>query len=393
MADAYMSRRRFFALTSSIATSAFLAGCGSQPADNSHIRVGVMGPYTGDVAQYGLAVRSGALLYIKKFNEQGILNGKVIEAIAEDEKGDSTEAILVYNKLIDEGVTAIIGDVTSTPTIALAQKSVLDTIPCVTASATAGDVVVHGNNMFRACITDPFQGRVMAEFAYKQGYKNIGTIFNSGGDYETGVNDAFVKHADELGIQITSQQGYPEGAVDFNAQLTTIISKKPDAIFCPNYYQDDGKIVTQARQLGYTGVIMGSDGWPNIIGGKQDYASAADLNNCFYNSSFVASNTDKKVQDFVAAYQEEYQSTPTNFCALGYDAAMIVCQALTVVEKAGYTLGTLEYRKATIEAIASNKVDGVTGAISYNGSGDPVKSTLIVAFQDGKEVIYDTIEG
>ncbi len=175
-----------------------------------------MGPYTGDVAQYGLAVRSGALLYIKKFNEQGILNGKVIEAIAEDEKGDSTEAILVYNKLIDEGVTAIIGDVTSTPTIALAQKSVLDTIPCVTASATAGDVVVHGNNMFRACITDPFQGRVMAEFAYKQGYKNIGTIFNSGGDYETGVNDAFVKHADELGIQVTSQQGYPEGAVDLS---------------------------------------------------------------------------------------------------------------------------------------------------------------------------------
>ena len=388
-----MSRRRFFALTSSIATSAFLAGCGSQRADNSHIRVGVMGPYTGDVAQYGLAVRSGALLYIKKFNEQGILNGKVIEAIAEDEKGDSTEAILVYNKLIDEGVTAIIGDVTSTPTIALAQKSVLDTIPCVTASATAGDVVVHGNNMFRACITDPFQGRVMAEFAYKQGYKNIGTIINSGRDYETGVNNAFVKHADELGIQVTSQQGYPEGAVDFNAQLTTIISKKPDAIFCPNYYQDDGKIVTQARQLGYTGVIMGSDGWPNIIGGKQDYASAADLNNCFYNSSFVASNTDKKVQDFVAAYQEEYQSAPTNFCALGYDAAMIVCQALAVVEKAGYTLGTLEYRKATIEAIASNKVDGVTGAISYNGSGDPVKSTLIVAFQDGKEVIYDTIEG
>ena len=393
MADAYMSRRHFFALTSSIATSAFLAGCGSQRADNSHIRVGVMGPYTGDVAQYGLAVRSGALLYIKKFNEQGILNGKVIEAIAEDEKGDSTEAILVYNKLIDEGVTAIIGDVTSTPTIALAQKSVLDTIPCVTASATAGDVVVHGNNMFRACITDPFQGRVMAEFAYKQGYRNIGTIFNSGGDYETGVNDAFVKHADELGIQVASQQGYPEGAVDFNAQLTTIISKKPDAIFCPNYYQDDGKIVTQARQLGYTEVIMGSDGWPNIIGGKQDYASAADLNNCFYNSSFVASNTDKKVQDFVAAYQEEYQSAPTNFCALGYDAAMIVCQALAVVEKAGYTPGTLEYRKATIEAIASNKVDGVTGAISYNGSGDPVKSTLIVAFQDGKEVIYDTIEG
>ncbi len=393
MADAYMSRRYFLGTAASLAASLALAGCDAQPVDDKHVRVGVMGPFTGDVAQYGIAVRSGILLYFKQFNEQGGANGKRVEPIVEDEKGDATEAILVYNKLLDEGVSAIIGDVTSTPTIALAQKSVLDTIPCVSASATAGDVVVHGNNMFRVCITDPFQGRVMAEFAHKQGYTNVGTIFNSGGDYETGVSEAFVKHAEELGIEISSQQGYPQGAVDFNAQLTTIISKHPDAIFCPNYYQDDGKIVTQARQLGYTGVMLGSDGWPNIIGGEQDYASPADLNNCFYNSSFVASNKDEKVTKFVDAYQKEYGSAPTNFCALGYDAAMIMCQAISRAEQSGQKTGSKPYREAIIHAIASEKVDGVTGTISYNGTGDPVKSTLIIAFQDGNEVIYDTING
>ena len=70
-----------------------------------------MGPYTGDVAQYGLAVRSGILLYLKEFNKNGGAGGRQIVPIAEDEKGDSTEAILVYNKLLDENVCAILGDV------------------------------------------------------------------------------------------------------------------------------------------------------------------------------------------------------------------------------------------------------------------------------------------
>ncbi len=179
-----LTRRRFLEVAGTIAGSFALAGCSSKNQDPNSIYVGVMGPYTGDVAQYGLAVRSGILLYIKEFNKNGGAGGRQIVPIAEDEKGDSTEAILVYNKLLDENVCAILGDVTSTPTIALAQKSVLDNIPCITASATAEDVVAHGNNMFRATVTDPFQGVVLAEFAKKQGYQRVGTIFNSGGDYE-----------------------------------------------------------------------------------------------------------------------------------------------------------------------------------------------------------------
>lgn len=102
--------------------------------------VGIMGPFSGDVAQYGIACRNGAQLYFKQLNEKGGVNGKQIDMDVQDEKGDATEAVSVYNKLVQDGVTAIVGDVTSTPTIAVAQASVTDNMPCVTASAKVSGV-------------------------------------------------------------------------------------------------------------------------------------------------------------------------------------------------------------------------------------------------------------
>ena len=394
-----ISRRGFVRLgaasVAGLGAASVLAGCGGRPkGDDSVIKVGLMGPYSGDVAQYGLAVRNGAQLYVKQINDKGGINGKKVELTVQDEKGDATEAVNVYNKMVEEGVVAIIGDVTSTPSIAVAQASVKDNMPLVSASATAADFITYGPNAFRACITDPFQGRVMADFAAKQGYKTVGTIFNSGGDYEVGVNDAFVKRAQEKGITVTTQQGYAAGDVDFKAQLTSIIATNPDAILSPNYYQDDGKIVTQARELGYKGVFLGADGWASIVGGDQQYASAADLEGCFYDSSFVAANDAPNVQDFIKAYNDEYKTQPTNFCALGYDAAMIMLSAIKKVEEAGGKASDLEkYKQSIIEAIAGGSVDGVTGTISYSGNGDPVKSTLVITFEGGQEKIFDTIAG
>ena len=224
-----VSRRQFVELSGLVAAGLGLVGCGGGSASSSSdsIKVGIMGPFSGDVAQYGIACRNGAQLYFKQLNEKGGVNGKQIDMDVQDEKGDATEAVSVYNKLVQDGVTAIVGDVTSTPTIAVAQASVTDNMPCVTASATAADVITFGSNYFRACITDPFQGKVMADFAAKQGYKTVGTIYNSGGDYEVGVEKAFVEEAQSKGITITSEQGYPAGATDFNGQLTSIIAPTP----------------------------------------------------------------------------------------------------------------------------------------------------------------------
>lgn len=150
--------------------------------------------------------------------------------------------------------------------------------------------------------------------------------------------------------------------------------------------------MTQARKLGYKGVFLGADGWAGIIGGEQDYASAEDLEGCFYDTSFVSSDTASGIQDFIKAYTDEYGEAPTNFCALGYDAAAITAAGLEAAEKTGEVAGSDVYKQAVIDGIASAKVSGVTGEISYSGTGDPVNSTLFITFKDGKEEIFDTID-
>lgn len=393
-----VSRRQFVQATAVSMLGLGIAGCngnggGDEAASgDGTIKVGVMGPYTGDVAQYGLACRNGAQLYFKQLNADGGVNGKQLELLVEDEKGDPTEAMNVYNKLVEDGVTAIVGDVTTKPTVAVAQASVEDNMPCVTPSATAADVVTFGSNYFRACITDPFQGKLMADFAADQGYKKVATIYDSGDDYASGVAAAFVEEAKAKGLEVTSEQGYASKSTDFNAQLTSIMDTNPDAILSSNYYQDDGMIVTQARKLGYTGVFLGADGWAGIVGGDQDYASFEDLEGCFYDCSFSAANTDDATKKFIEDYTAEYNEAPTNFCALGYDAAMLVAEGLKAAEESGAEAGSDDYKQAVIDGIAGGSVDGVTGKISFEGTGDPKKSTLIITFEDGAEKVFKTFE-
>ncbi len=368
-------------------------GSGSSAAGSDVVKLGLMGPFSGNVAQYGIAVRNGAQLYVKQINEAGGIEGKKIELVTEDEKGDAAEAVNVYNKMVEDGVVGIIGDVTSTPSIAVAKAAANDNMPLVSASATAADFIAFGSNAFRACITDPYQGKLMADFAAQQGYKTVATLYNNGGDYEVGVNKAFVDQAKAKGLTVAVEESYSTGDVDFNAQLTKIIAANPDAVLLPNYYQEDGQIIKAARKLGYDKVFLGADGWSNIVGGSEEYATYEELKGCFYDCSFILENDDKKVQEFVSAYQAEYKESPTNFCALGYDAAMVLVSAIGTVLKGGAKdLASNDGKQATIDAIASGSVNGVTGTIKYNGTGDPVKPTLVITFEDGAQKVFTTIE-
>ena len=397
-----ISRRKFVSGSAAAALALGLAACGGNGGDagseggdgSSTIKVGIMGPHSGDNAQYGLACLNGAQLYFDQLNADGGINGKQIEAFVYDEKGDATEAVNAYNSLVqNDGVTGIVGDVTTIPTIAVAQASVADNMPCVTPSATAADVVTYGSNYFRACVTDPEQGRVMANFAAEQGYKNVATLYKTGDDYNEGVNAAFCEEAEAQGITITTQESYSDGDVDFNTQITNILATNPDAILLPNYYNEDGMIVTQARQQGYDKVFLGVDGWSGIYGGSENYADAADLHDCYYCCAFSSSNESEIATKFVEDYEAEYGETPTNFCALGYDAAMVLANGLAAAEEAGLEPGSEDYKQAVIDGIASGTVEGVTGSISYEGTGDPVKSSLIITFaEDGAEETFEVLE-
>lgn len=152
-------------------------------------------------------------------------------------------------------------------------------------------------------------------------------------------------------------------------------------------------IVNQARTQGYDKVFLGVDGWSGIYGGSENYADAANLHDCYYCCAFSSSNESETATKFVSDYEAEYGEAPTNFCALGYDAAMVLAAGLTAAEEAGLEAGSDEYKQAVIDGVASGTVEGVTGSISYEGTGDPVKSSLIITFaEDGAEETFQVLE-
>ena len=371
--------------SSSTAASTAASTAGSTAAASGDtIKVGVMGPMTGDVSVYGLAVTNGANLYLDQVNANGGINGKMIESITMDEQGDATQAVQCFTKMVDEGIVGLIGDVTTTPTLAVAAESQDYNMPMVTASATAEAVTYDAEtdtvneNVFRACFTDPFQGVKMADYAYeKLGYTKAAVIFLKGKDYNEGLAENFAKEFEAKGGTIVDQESYSEGDVDFKTQLTSILGKNPEVVFCPNYYQDVGQILAQAESVGLTVPFLGGDGWDGLEG----YATADQLKDSYFCACYAKGSS----TEFEDAYKAEYgEAYPNGFAPLGYDAAMTVVYGIQAAEDAGLEAGTDEYKQAVIDAIAGGTIQGITGTFTFDEHHNPVKSTAILTYVDGK---------
>ncbi len=402
-----ISRRNFLAAAGVVAAAGVLTACGGSSnstaasastaastgsdatASGDTIKVGVLGPMTGDVSVYGMAVINGASLYLKQVNENGGVNGKQIEIITMDEQGDATQAVTCFTKMCDQGITALVGDVTTTPTLAVAAESADYNMPMVTASATAEAVTYDAEtdtvneNVFRATFTDPYQGVHMADYAYqKLGYTEAAVIYLKGADYNEGLAENFATEFEAQGGTIVDQETYADGDVDFKTQLTTILGKNPQVVFCPNYYQDVGQILAQAESIGLTCPFLGGDGWDGLEG----YATADQLHDAFFCANYAKGSN----ADFENAYKAEYgEEYPNGFAPLGYDAAMTVVYGIQAAEDAGLEAGSDDYKQAVIDAIAGGTINGITGTFTFDEHHNPVKETAILCFDGATPVLKE----
>ena len=374
--------------TPSGSTGSSGAAGGSQAASGDTIKVGILAPLTGDAAQYGIAASNAAKLYFDQLNAAGGVNGKSIEYILLDEKGQAADAVVAYNNLLEQGVTAIVGDVTTAPTIAVAVESASANIPMSTGSATAAAVTVDPDtnavrsNVFRSCFIDPFQGEKMASFSKeKLGAKTAAILFNSNIDYSIGLKDAFIAKAGEIGLEIVATESYADTDVDFKGQLTNINAKAPDVLFCPDYYQKVALIAPQAKEVGLTATFVGGDGWDGAIEAINDTAM---IEGAYYCSGFSADDTSEAVQKFLSDYKAAYNSDPNMFAATTYDAAAILADAIKSAEDAGLTAGSDDYKAAVISAVSKTDKDYVTGHFTFDANNDPVKDAVIIKITDGK---------
>ena len=357
--------------------------CGGGGGPNE-ILIGEFGSLTGTTATFGQSTHNGISLAVEETNGAGGVLGKRIKLLTEDDQSKPEEAATAVTKLITrDRVKAIIGEVASSRSLAAAPICQDNKVPMVSPGSTNPAVTQKGDYIFRVCYIDPFQGEVLAKFALiSLGLKRVSILKDVKNDYSIGLAQFFEETFRGLGGEIVATQAYSEGDTDFKAQLTALKAANPEAIFIPGYYTEAALIVKQARELNMTMPLLGGDGWDSLklleIGGEA-------LNGTFYSTHYANDDTNAIVRNFVTRYQARYRQMPDAMGALGYDATLILFDAIT---RAGSTDGA-----AIRDALAATRnFMGVTGRISIDENRNARKSAVIMAIQDGKVQYKETIQ-
>ena len=356
--------------------AASLVGCGDKATSGDVYKIGGIGPLTGDASSYGISVKQGSQVAIDEINAAGGVNGKKLELVFEDDVNDAEKADSAYNKIMDQGVTALVGAVTSGCSIAVSDESVKDGILQITPSGSAQECTKQPNS-FRICFTDPLQGQTMAKYIADNGYKNVAIIYDVASDYSKGIKEAFVAEAGNVGLNIAAEESFTSGDIDFKTQLTKIKGTNADCIFLPIYYAEVAAISEQATTVGVSLPYFGADGWDGVI--DQLGGDTTNINGAIFLTPFVATADKENVKSFVAAYEKAYNATPDQFAADGYDAVYAIKAAIEAC-------GSDVTNENLVAAMTKIEVKGVTGDMTFTAEGEPNKSALVAMIQDGQYV-------
>ena len=355
-----------------VATTACERRSGSGQAATGDILVGMYGSLTGDGASFGQSSVEGARLAVAEINNAGgLLGGRKINLLVEDDQSRPEEASSAVTKLITQDkVVAVLGEVASRRTLAAAPVAQKYKVPMITPASTNERVTQVGDYIFRVCFIDPFQGEVLAKFAYNDlKARKVAVLKDIQQDYSVGLTDSIQKTFTRLGGKVLDPVSYSSGDADFRAILTQVRAQKPDAVFATGYYPEAAIIVRQARELGMTMPILGGDGW---VGDSLKNGREA-LKNTFISDHYSGDNPDPVVQNFKKAYRAKFNREPDSIAALGYDAAKVLADSIT---RAASTEGP-----KLREAIASANVAGVTGQLKMNPKRDVDKPAVISEVQ------------
>jgi branched-chain amino acid transport system substrate-binding protein len=381
--------RSLRALVMAGAIVALGAGCerrsdgGSTPTTGD-IVVGFYGSLTGDGASFGQSSREGAELAVEEVNNAGgLLSGRRIRMLVEDDQSRPEEASNAVTKLVTQDrVVAVIGEVASRRTLAAAPVAQRYQVPLITPASTNEKVTAVGDYIFRVCFIDPFQGEVLAKFAYTDlKARRVAILTDIQQDYSVGLTAAVSAQFKKAGGTVLPPVSYSSGDADFRAVLTQVRSQKPDAIFATGYYPEAAIIVRQARELGLNVPILGGDGW---VGDSLKNGREA-LRNTYISNHYSGDNPDPVVQNFVKAYRAKFNKEPDSIAALGYDSIKVLADAIT---RAGSTEGA-----RVRDMLASADVPGVTGRLKMNAQRNVDKPAVVqeVTFVNGDvKFVYKT---
>lgn len=370
------------ALTLLLAVTAMLAAaCGTKIGpgyDEKEVYLGLFVSTSGDIASFGGDTRNGVELAVEEINKAGGINGKQIKLFSYDTASKPEEGKTAATKLAtQDGVLVAMGAVASGISLAAAPEFQRYSIPMVSPSSTNPTVTQQGNQIFRICYLDDFQGGACAVFASKDlKAKKAAIIQNQDDAYSTGLSDFFEARFKALGGEVVAKESYRKGTTDFNTQVTNIRGKGAEVVFIPAYYNDVALIAKQLRSQGVTVPLLGGDGWESDL-----LLPAADgtLEGCYFGNHYSQEDKAENVQSFVKAYREKYGKAPSSLAALGYDVVYFVKAG---IEKAG------DLDRAKIrDALASIKgFTGVTGTFDIDANRDARKPISMLRIEGNRFV-------
>ena len=357
--------------------SAMMMAASCSGKKNDTIKIGGIAPLSGGVAVYGTECKNGIDLAIEEINAAGGINGQKIEFICEDDEGDSAKSVNAYKKLVTKDrVKVIIGSLPSGCTMAITNLAQAQKVVQIAPAATAVAITDAGNYVFRACYTDPFQGKIGGKFAYENlGTKKAAILYDIGNDYSVGLTDNFTAEYTSMGGSIVSKESYSTGDKDFNAQLTKIKAANPEVIYLPDYYGTVALIAKQLRAQGINVPIVGADGWDGLTDNAGD-----EVLNGYYSNHYSENSSSAAVQTFVKSFKAKYNKAPNSFAALGYDCVYMLRDAM---KASGSTDDSAKIR----DALEATSGDYVTGHIVFDANRNPVKSAVMIKLvkaDDGK---------
>jgi branched-chain amino acid transport system substrate-binding protein len=368
----------------------------SKDTGKGWIRVGIYGSLTGSESTFGISTEEGVRLAIEERNaackddwETNVdpacgVKGRKIDYFSLDDAGKSQEAGTAVTLLITKyQVHAVIGEVASSLSRAGGGVAQAYRVPMISPSSTNESVTLIGEMISRVCFIDGFQGYVVAKFARDNLHtKRVGILYDQQQAYSKGLALEFEKAYRALGGTITTKQTYTGGDADFSAQLNTLKATSPEAVFVPGYYNDAGNIAVQAKKLGINVPLLGGDGWDSP---KLAEIGGAAMEGNYYANHYSAEETRPAIQKFVAKYQSRWGHVPDGLAALGYDAALVLFDAM---ERAP----SLDGPDLAAAINATKNFPAVTGTITLDKNRNPVKSAVMLVMKDGKPRYAATVE-
>jgi len=333
-------------------------GCGRERGE---IKIGWIGPLTGDAAYYGEMVKKGTELAVEEINEAGGIKGLRIKVIYEDDQLDPKKGTLALQKLITvDKVPVVIQAAGSSVMLANAPIAERNKVVLISPTCSNDKIKYAGDYIFRIWPSDAYQGKVIAEFAYNELGKRRAAVLYINNDYGVGLKDEFVKNFKRLGGEVVFVEGFAQGESDFRTILTKLKGLNPDIVFLSSLYKESALILKQAKELGLETQFIGGDGnfAPELI----ELSGGAAEGTIVTNMHWDPNSSDPIVRNFVRKFREKYNQDPEVYAAAGYDCIKVLARA---IEMGGTTSDGIK------EALYKIKhFKGVTGDITFDEYGE-----------------------